>query len=37
VARRFTVLAKPCSPDVLLNAMRDAMRKGKARAATLEQ
>ena len=30
VTRRFTVLAKPCSPDVLMNAMRDAIRKRKA-------
>jgi signal transduction histidine kinase/ActR/RegA family two-component response regulator len=36
VTRRFTVLAKPCSPDVLMNAMRDAIRKRKAsRAAAL--
>ena len=26
MTRRFTVLAKPCSPDVLMNAMRDAIR-----------
>jgi DNA-binding NtrC family response regulator len=38
VARRFTVLAKPCSPDVLMNAMRDAIRKRRAsRATVLEQ
>ena len=36
VTRRFIVLAKPCSPDVLMNAMRDAIRKRKAsRAAAL--
>jgi DNA-binding NtrC family response regulator len=34
-ARRFTVLAKPCSPDALTNAMRDAMRKRKESRATL--
>ena len=38
VTRRFTVLAKPCSPDVLMNAMRDAIRKRNAsRAAALAQ
>ena len=30
VTRRFTVLAKPCSPDVLMNAMRDAIRRRNA-------
>jgi CheY-like chemotaxis protein len=34
-ARRFTVLAKPCSPDALTNAMRDAMRKRKESRATV--
>ncbi len=29
-ARRFSVLAKPCSPDVLMSAMRDATRKRKS-------
>ena len=33
-ARRFTVLAKPCSPDVLVNAMRDAIRRRRAVKAT---
>ena len=33
LARRFTVLAKPCSPDVLVNAMREAIRKGNASSA----
>ena len=38
VARRFNVLAKPCSPDVLMNAMRDAIRRRKAsRAAAVEE
>ena len=37
VTRRFTVLAKPCSPDVLMNAMRDAIRKRKASKAALAQ
>ena len=37
VARRFTVLAKPCSPEVLMNAMRDAIRRRKAaRAASVD-
>ncbi|MBC8119794.1 MAG: response regulator, partial [Burkholderiaceae bacterium] len=37
-ARRFTVLAKPCSPDVLMNAMRDAIRRRKtARATAVEE
>ena len=36
-ARRFTVLAKPCAPDVLMNAMRDAIRRSSApKTATLE-
>ncbi|MEP6607664.1 MAG: ATP-binding protein [Burkholderiaceae bacterium] len=35
-ARRFTVLAKPCAPDVLVNAMREAMRKAAAPKATIE-
>ncbi len=36
-ARRFTVFAKPCSPDVLMNAVREAIRRGRAsKAATLE-
>ena len=34
-ARRFTVLAKPCSPDVLMNAMRDAIRRRKTARATV--
>ena len=29
-ARRFTVLAKPCAPGVLTNAMRDAIRRRNA-------
>lgn len=29
-ARRFTVLAKPCPPDVLTSALREAIRKGRA-------
>ncbi len=33
-ARRFTVLAKPCPPDVLVNAMRDAVRRRRAVKAT---
>ena len=38
VTRRFNVLAKPCSPDVLMNAMRGAIRKRKAsRVAALAQ
>jgi signal transduction histidine kinase/ActR/RegA family two-component response regulator len=38
VARRFNVLAKPCSPEVLTNAMRDAIRRRKAsRVATVEE
>ncbi|HVE89530.1 MAG TPA: ATP-binding protein [Burkholderiaceae bacterium] len=38
MARRFNVLAKPCSPDVLMNAMRDAIRRRKAsRVATVEE
>ncbi len=36
VARRFTVLAKPCPPDALVNAMREAIRKGKARKFTVD-
>ncbi len=37
-ARRFIVLAKPCSPDVLMNAMREAIRRRRAlKAAALEQ
>ena len=37
-ARRFTVLAKPCPPDVLINAMRDAIRRRRAaRAIALEE
>ena len=37
-ARRFIVLAKPCSPDVLINAVRDAIRRrGASKAATLEE
>ncbi len=37
-ARRFTVLAKPCPPDVLMNAMRDAIRRRRAaRATALEE
>jgi len=31
------VLAKPCAPDVLMNAMRDAIRRSSApKTATLE-
>ena len=37
-ARRFTVLAKPCPPDVLMNAMRDAVRRRRAvKAAAVEE
>ena len=36
-ARRFIVLAKPCAPEVLTNAIRDAIRRRRApKAATLE-
>ncbi len=34
-ARRFTVLAKPCPPDALVSAMREALRKRKALKAEL--
>ena len=37
VARHFTVLSKPCSPDVLVSAVRDAIgRRGTRKAAALE-
>lgn len=37
MARRFTVLAKPCSPEVLMNAMREAIRRRRAFGATAVQ
>ena len=38
LARRFTVLAKPCPPDLLVNAMRDAIHRRRApKVATLEE
>ena len=38
LARRFTVLAKPCAPDVLVNAARDAIQRRRApKVVSLEQ
>jgi len=37
IARRFTVLAKPCAPETLVNAIRDAIRKGQPAKSIVEQ